>query len=120
MPALVDQGEEWASWLRSWERSLRARSLSPKTVQLYLAAGRELVSYLDERGGPERPSALTRADVEGLLVTLADRGRTPSGVAMLYRSLQQLMRFLGERGSCRRAPCSTCDRLSSLSRPPEC
>ncbi len=104
MPERVDQGEEWASWLRSWERSLRARSLSPKTIQLYLAAGCELVSYLDEHGGPAEPSSLTRADVEGLFVALADRGRTPSGVAMVYRSLQQLMRFLGEEGELPTSP----------------
>lgn len=28
----------WVSWLRSWQRSLHARDLSPKPVSLYLSA----------------------------------------------------------------------------------
>lgn len=37
-------------------------------------------------------------------MTLAARGRTPSGVAMVYRSLQQLMRPLGEEGELPASP----------------
>lgn len=89
---------EWQSWLRSWERSLRARNLSPKTSTLYLAAGRELVAYLERTGGPAAPSELRREHVEGLLVELQERGRTASGVSLVYRSLQQLMKYLGQEG----------------------
>lgn len=94
----------WESWLRSWQRSLKARNLSPKTIGLYASAGRELVAYLDRTGGPDEPAGLKREHVEGLLVALQDAGRTPSGVSLVYRSLQQLMKYLGQEGEIDRSP----------------
>jgi len=94
----------WESWLRSWARSLRARNLSPKTIQLYLAAGRELVAYLERTDGPAEPATLRREHVEGLIVDLQGRGRAPSGVSLIYRSLQQLMKYLGQEGELERSP----------------
>ena len=63
-----DASSAWESWLRSWQRSLRARNLSPKTVSLYLSTGRELVSHLERTGGPDEPSQLRREHVEGLIL----------------------------------------------------
>jgi integrase/recombinase XerC len=94
----------WESWLRSWQRSLKARNLSPKTITLYAAAGRELVAYLQRTGGPAEPADLKREHVEGLLVALQEAGRTPSGVSLVYRSLQQLMKYLGQEGELDRSP----------------
>jgi integrase/recombinase XerC len=94
----------WESWLRSWQRSLRARNLSPKTVQLYASAGRELVAHLERTGGPREPADLRREHVEGLIVDLQEAGRTPSGVSLVFRSLQQLMKYLGQEGEIDRSP----------------
>ncbi len=94
----------WESWLRSWSRSLRARNLSPKTCSLYLSAGRELVAYLERTGGPDEPAGLCREHVEGLILDLQERGRTASGVSLVYRSLQQLMKYLGQEGELERSP----------------
>jgi integrase/recombinase XerC len=94
----------WESWLRSWQRSLRARNLSPKTCALYLSAGRELVTYLERTGGPTEPADLRREHLEGLILDLQERGRTPSGVSLVYRSLQQLMKYLGQEGELDRSP----------------
>jgi integrase/recombinase XerC len=96
--------DSWQSWLRSWQRSLKARNLSPKTVSLYAAAGRELVAYLQRTGGPSEPADLRRQHVEGLLVALQEAGRTPSGVSLVYRSLQQLMKYLGQEGEIEVSP----------------
>lgn len=94
----------WESWLRSWQRSLQARNLSPKTVTLYLGAGRELVDYLARTGGPAEPRDLKREHVEGLILDLQNRGRTASGVSLVYRSLQQLMKYLGQEEEIDRSP----------------
>lgn len=94
----------WESWLRSWNRSLRARNLSPKTCALYLAAGRELLAYLERTGGPAEPALLRREHLEGLLIDLQGRGRTASGVSLVYRSLQQLVKYLGQEGELERSP----------------
>ncbi len=94
----------WESWLRSWQRSLRARNLSPKTISLYVSAGGELVGYLERTGGPTEPADLRREHVEGLLVDLQGKGRTASGVSLVYRSLQQLMKYLGQEGELDRSP----------------
>jgi integrase/recombinase XerC len=94
----------WESWLRSWQRSLRARNLSPKTCTLYLSAGRELVDYLERTGGPTEPADLRREHVEGLILDLQERGRTASGVSLVYRSLQQLVKYLGQEGEIDRSP----------------
>jgi len=94
----------WESWLRSWQRSLRARNLSPKTISLYVSAGGELVGYLERTGGPTEPAGLRREHVEGLLVDLQGKGRTASGVSLVYRSLQQLMKYLGQEGELDRSP----------------
>ncbi len=94
----------WESWLRSWQRSLRARNLSPKTISLYVSAGGELVGYLERTGGPSEPAGLRREHVEGLLVDLQGKGRTASGVSLVYRSLQQLMKYLGQEGELDRSP----------------
>lgn len=104
MSFVGDASSAWESWLRSWQRSLRARNLSPKTVSLYLSAGRELVAHLEPTGGPEEPSQLRREHVEGLILALQERGRTPSGVSLVYRSLQQLMKYLGQEGELDRSP----------------
>lgn len=90
--------------MRSWQRSLRARNLSTKTCALYLSAGRELVAYLERTGGPSEPAGLRREDVEGLLIDLQGKGRTASGVSLVYRSLQQLMKYLGQEGELDRSP----------------
>lgn len=76
----------------------------PKTTSLYLSAGRELVAYLEQTGGPDEPADPRREHVEGPLVTLQEAGRTPSGVSLVYRSLQQLMKYLGQEGEIDRSP----------------
>jgi hypothetical protein len=76
----------------------------PKTVSLYLSAGRELVAHLERTGGPDEPGGLRRGHVEGgRSLELQERGRTPSGVSLGYRSLQQLMNYLGQEGGLERS-----------------
>ena len=73
-------------------------------MSLYVPAGRELVAHLERTGGPDEPSGPRREHVEGLILELQERGRTPSGVSLVYRSLQQLMKYLGQEGELERSP----------------
>ena len=81
-----------------------ARNLSPTTTSLYLHAGRELVAYLKRTNEPDEPADRRREHLEGLLVALQEAGRTPSGVSSVYRSLQLLMKYLGQEGEIDRSP----------------
>ena len=53
----------------------------PKTQEFYLSAGRGLVAYLAASGASLNPADLTRADVEGHLADLTERGRKASTVS---------------------------------------
>lgn len=75
--------------LRSFARSLRARNRSPRTVQSYVEAAELLASH----GGGRELTALTRADVEDFLTDQLARHR-PTSVAVRFRSLQQLYRWM--------------------------
>ena len=79
--------------LDSWARSLRARNRSPRTVQSYRESAQQLIDYLRRAGMPTTATRVTREHVESFLVDLQDRVK-PSSVAVRYRSLQQLFRWL--------------------------
>ena len=95
----------WGSYLRSWERSMKHRNLSPKTQQLYGAAGRSLLGHLSAHDlAPGGPAELRRDDVGGLLGAMLEQGRAPSTVSLTYRALQQFMKYLCEEDENLRNP----------------
>lgn len=76
---------------------MRHRNLSPKTQELYAAAGRGLLAHLAAHGlAPGGPRELRRDDVGGYLGAMLDKGRAPSTVSLTYRALQQFMKYLCE------------------------
>jgi integrase len=81
----------------SWQRSLRAARRAPKTVQNYLDAAGQLLTYLEAHGMPTDAASIKREHVEAFLVDLGER-RSASTVATRYRALQQLFKWLDEEG----------------------
>jgi hypothetical protein len=100
--ALDDLGE----MITDWERSLRSSNRSPRTVEIYVTAGRAFLTFLRSRGMPTPVSAITREHIEMFLVDLAERPhqRKPdqrvsaSYVSQHYRALQQLWKYLRAEG----------------------
>lgn len=81
----------------SFERSLRARRRSPKTIRSYTEAAELFVAHQAERGRPLVPAEVTRADVEEFIV--AQLGAwSPSTAATRYRCLQQWWRWMVDEG----------------------
>lgn len=87
--------------LPDFRRHLRATNKAPKTITLYVRDGEALAKFLVEHGMPTSVTAITREHLEHFLVHLAERPNartgkplTPAYVARVYRSLQQLFRWL--------------------------
>jgi site-specific recombinase XerD len=83
--------------LPSWARSLKARNRSPRTAQSYLESATQLLAYLRRAGMPTTAAKLTREHIEAFLADLQGQVK-PGTVAVRYRSLQQLFRWLADEG----------------------
>lgn len=81
--------------LRSFERHLRAENKSPRTLETYLDAGRQLETHLAARGLDL--AAATRGDVEVFLADLLAKWK-PATAANRYRALKVLYRWMEEEG----------------------
>jgi site-specific recombinase XerD len=83
--------------LPSWQRSLRAARRSPRTVQSYTESAEQLSDFLVRRGMPTAVDSIKREHVEAFIEDLDSRFR-PATVAVRYKSLKQLFRWLLEEG----------------------
>ena len=92
---------EWNALLRGWARSLGTKS--ERTQALYLGAGRQLVAYLEQHDGPQSAATLTRAVLEEFFNDYSTTHK-PSTVSLVYRSLQQLMKYLQSEDEIDRSP----------------
>ncbi|MET0715261.1 MAG: tyrosine-type recombinase/integrase, partial [Mycetocola sp.] len=81
----------------SFQRSLRAANRSPRTVQSYTEAAEQLAGYLVRRGMPTVVDSIRREHVEAFIVDLQTRFKTTT-VAVRFRSLQQLFKWMLEEG----------------------
>lgn len=79
--------------LRDFQRSLRSRNRSPRTIQSYLEASRQLAVFLAGRDLAE----LSRGDIEAYLADVLTR-HSPSTAAVRFRSLQQLYKWATAEG----------------------
>jgi site-specific recombinase XerD len=77
--------------MTSWERSLRARNLSDRTITTYLDSAAQLAAHALERD----LDPLARIAIEHYLADVAAT-REPSTAAFRYRSLQQWFKWLFE------------------------
>lgn len=81
----------------SFRRHLRASGHRPKTLTTYGEAVAQLRAYLDGLDdGPASVAAIGRAEVEGFIISLRDRGRAPATVANRYRALHSFFAYLVE------------------------
>jgi integrase len=91
--------------LPSWERSLKAKRKSDRTIADYLTDATRFCEWLTAQGMPVDPTAITREHVETFIVSELERvsERTgeklkPGYVASAYRRLQQLFAWLDDEG----------------------
>jgi len=100
-----------ADLLTSWERSLRARNLSERTIDNYLTDATTFSTWLADNAMPTDPMKLNREHVETFIVASLSRGLSSSSVASHYRRLQQLFRWLKAEGEI------TVDPMANMSPP---
>jgi site-specific recombinase XerD len=81
----------------SFVLSLRAARRSPRTVQSYSEALRQLDSFLRAAGMPTTVSSLTREHLESFIVDLTERFK-PATAIVRFKSLQQFFRWAVEEG----------------------
>jgi site-specific recombinase XerD len=82
----------------SFTLHLRAENKAPSTIATYAKALALFAAYLARRGHSGRLADVTRDDVRGFLVSLADAGSRPASVANRFRSLQQFGRWAAAEG----------------------
>lgn len=104
--------------LPSWQRSLRAARRSPRTVQSYTEAAEQLSDFLVRQGMPTAVDSIRREHVEAFLEDLDSRFR-PATVAVRYKSLKQLFRWLIEEGEITSDPMARMRSPSVPEEPPE-
>jgi site-specific recombinase XerD len=88
--------------LRGWELSLKARNLSPATVNKYLESGRQLSDWLVEAGITE-PGQIERRHVEGYIAHVLET-RSPATAHVRYRSVQQWFGWLVDEDEIEASP----------------
>jgi integrase/recombinase XerC len=94
---------DYNSFTRSWQRSLKARNLSAKTISTYLASAEDFGYYLTRAGGPYNLAEITRAHVESYIGDLLST-KSAATASVRYRSLQQFFRWALEEEEIDRTP----------------
>jgi site-specific recombinase XerD len=80
--------------IKSWLIDLRSRNLAPKTVNTYGGAARRLETGLPERCRKDA-AEITRDDLRDYFAHIA-QARTPAGVSVDYRAVQQFFKWADE------------------------
>jgi len=82
---------------RSFERSMRAARRSPRTIETYMEAVRQLAAHLDNRGMPTGLDRIGREHIEDFMVSLL--GRFKSATANnRFRALAAFFKWCAEEG----------------------
>jgi site-specific recombinase XerD len=79
--------------IRSFERYLRAANRSPRTIEKYVLAARQLARFLATEGLPTDVAAIRRRDVEAYIAYLLERWK-PGTALTRYQDLNVLFRWL--------------------------
>lgn len=88
---------------RLWRLSLRAANRSPATVRLYLEGVRRLLDFLQARGMPTEPTAITGEHLrEFMSAQLA--AHTPATALARYKALQLWFKWLVSEGELKASP----------------
>lgn len=107
----VASPDELSVLLPDFRRHLKATNKAANTIDLYIRDGQSLIEFLAAEGMPTAASAITREHLEHFLADLSERisprtGRRlkPAYIARIYRSMQQLFKWLDEEGEISRNP----------------
>lgn len=88
---------------RSFERSMRASRKSPRTIETYLEALRQLAAHLEQRGMPTEVDLIGREHVEDFIVGLLERFK-PATASNRYRALASFFKWCSEEGEIATSP----------------
>jgi site-specific recombinase XerD len=104
-------GETLTTLLASFERSVRAENLSPRTIQSYMEGLHLFAGFLRAQGMPQEVSSLTREHCEAFITHLLEavNPRTgqpfrPATVVNRYKSCQAFFKWCVAEGEIRQSP----------------
>lgn len=103
VPAHIERGGDIGVNLASFARHLRASNVSPRTVEAYSEAVRQLGAFLSDRGMPTQVANVRREHVEAFIESLLARWK-PATAHNRYRGCQAFFRWLLEEGEVRESP----------------
>jgi site-specific recombinase XerD len=86
-----------ADLVGDFERSLRSRKMSPKTIIGYTDTARRFAAFLQAQGMPTTVDAVERRHVEAFVIDQIER-HAPATAAGRYRYLQQFWRWVVAEG----------------------
>lgn len=89
--------------LASFERALRARNLSPRTVQSYAESVRHLAGFLAAESLPRDVGSIGRDHLEAFVASVLERFR-PATAHNRYRGCQAFFRWLVDEGEIAASP----------------
>src|SRR4051794_22957195 len=102
-PLPGSQPTAWQQFRRDFSLSLKAEGKSPNTLRLYLGAVDKLGDWCTEHGGPDDPTAVTRADLTGFMAAMTEQWK-PATCSVVYRALQQFFAWLVREEEISRSP----------------
>src|SRR3954447_822808 len=95
--------ETWESLIRDFVRHLKGTNRALNTQTIYRRAAVGLVNHLEQEGPLPSPRQLTRRQVEGYIGHLVET-RSASTANVVYRALQQFMKWLLDEEEIDRSP----------------
>ena len=95
--------ETWESLIRDFVRHLKGTNRALNTQTIYRRAAFGLVNHLEQEGSLPAPRQLTRRQVEGYIGHLVET-RSASTANVIYRALQQFMKWLLDEEEIDRSP----------------
>jgi site-specific recombinase XerD len=102
-PGATETVGELASYLRLYERSLRAANRAETTVYKYGLAARQLIAFLTDAGMPTRADAVKREHVEAYIEAFL-KDHKASTANTRYQSLRVFFDFLVDEGEIAESP----------------
>lgn len=99
---MAETGPRIADLLASWDYSLEARDLSPKTREVYQRTGRQFTAWLASNGLPEDTEGVGPEHIRAFLAAETERTSAISS-HQHFRNLRVLFRWLAREGE-RQAP----------------
>jgi site-specific recombinase XerD len=89
--------------LASFVRNLRARNLSPRTIETYSEGCNQFAAFLEERGMPAAVESIRREHVEAWIESLLQQWK-PATASNRYRALQSFFKWCVEEGEISDSP----------------